>query len=63
MVPHSQGKQKEQKDFKGQMNENILTEKPNVRWDDISGLEGANSQFLEHQKRIYSIWIILVHHP
>ena len=29
------------------MNENILTEKPNVKWDDISGLEGAKAALKE----------------
>lgn len=35
------GKSKEV-DFKGQMND-VIVDRPNVKWDDISGLAGAKA--------------------
>ena len=43
----NRGKNREETDFKGQMNQNILTEKPNVKWEDISGLDGAKAALKE----------------
>ena len=38
----------EEKDkFKDLISEAILTEKPNVKWEDIAGLENANSSLKE----------------
>lgn len=33
--------------MKGQVSEAIVTEKPNVRWEDVSGLENAKSALKE----------------
>ena len=34
-------------DLKGQLNDTIITEKPNVHWEDVSGLENAKNALKE----------------
>jgi vacuolar protein-sorting-associated protein 4 len=34
---------KEDNNLKGQISEAIVTEKPNIKWEDVSGLENAKN--------------------
>ena len=38
---------KEDNALKGQLNDAIVTEKPNVKWDDVKGLENAKNALKE----------------
>lgn len=41
------GNTKEKNQMAGQLNDAIISEKPNVRWEDVSGLENAKNALKE----------------
>lgn len=41
------GNTKEKNELAGQLNDAIISEKPNVRWEDVSGLENAKNALKE----------------